>query len=137
MAKQRKMTFANVTFKGMTANHEKSRCSIGLFIETDGSLDDLDALFTGGRLSVKLTARPKSDIDDESGSQQVMKGVNGPMTVEGIADCKGFTRRPEKVGISLVFNDENVPAETLAPLTGKSGKLKVLRVGDCGSEEDE
>ncbi len=135
MAKKR-MTFRNVTFKGMTANHEKSRCGIGLTIDTAGSLDTLDALLTGGRLAVELVARPKADVDDESGKQQVMKGVNDVVTVTGIADCKGFTRRPEKIGISLVFNDEDVPAEVLAPLTGKSGKLKVSRMGDSGDGED-
>lgn len=138
MAKKKlSATFSNVQFKGMTANHEKSRCSIGvkLNVGDDPQWEKLDTILTGSRLQCDMTVRPKEDIDDDSGSQQTMD--ESVMELTAIGDCKGFTRRPGQIAISLVFNDADVDPATINALTGRAGKLKLSRLGDMSVEEEE
>jgi len=137
MAKRKKLTLPNVRFKGMTANHERSRCTIGVTLDwaDENSLDNLEIL-NGGRLEVDMTIRPNEDVE----GQQVMPGmanVGGNAVVSGVADCKGFTRRPEKVMFNLVFNDQDVNAEGVRSITGKAGKVKIVRTGNAGAGDEE
>lgn len=129
-----KGTELQVTFKGMSSNGGKGKAAISLnFKRPDAMpLDALDELLTGAQLDIVAQVMPKSDTPDATGQGALLKPDH---VFTATCDCDGFATKRTHLQCGLKFNRSAIDVTALDELSGRDGKLAVVRVGDAKSEK--
>ncbi len=129
-----KGTELQVTFNGMSSNGGRGKAGISLNFQRPDAmpLDVLDELLTGAQLDIVAQVMPKSDTPDAAGQGALLKADH---VFEATCDCDGFATKRNHLQCGLKFNRSAIDVAALDELSGREGKLTVVRVGDAKPEK--
>jgi hypothetical protein len=127
------MTF-DATFKGMSSNRGRNKAGIAFDFAypPNVSLDKIHAVLTGAQLSVVAEVLPKAQGADARGQQSMLEADH---VFEATCDCDGYATKVKHLQAGLKFNRSAIDGAALEELSGRSGTLTVVRIGDAKAEK--
>lgn len=128
------MLEAPVRFAGFSAGDETAR--LGFKINrSKTTLAQADQFMCGARLDCLLVLDPNAEND--APGQETM--LDPDLQIETVADCKRYSVGTKDFSAGLTFALSEISIADVAALANKSGKIRLVRIGDSGrgSQEDE
>lgn len=116
------------------AGNAKFGCAIGVSLSRDGvSPNQIDELLTGAQLEATLECDPEADAD--VAGQRRLTNTSIELTI--IAECQGFSTRPDHYQMRLKIHSDETDLNELAKFSFHDGKLGLKRTGNSKAKDED